>query len=421
VPDIQRKKLDTCIQNHGESTPSKTKAVKEKTKQTNLVRYGTISPSQNDTVKTKQRRSQKSAFYSDIIFGNRLPFNITPLFSREQYLDNSRSSEYKFKCNDCGATFFDHLANGRIPRCFGCFPTQSAAVSSKYEQEIYDFIISIYSNPVIRNSYQVISPTEIDIFIPGKNIAIEFNGLYWHSELSGKKDRNYHLNKTNSCEKKGVQLFHIFEDEWVTKKDIMKAKLSSLLCSSTNRVFARKCEVREVPTNIKNDFLANNHIQGSDKSSVKLGLFHMNELQAVMTFCNIRLPLNRHNMSNKQVFELSRYATNCQVVGGAGKLLAYFIKNFSVEKIETYADRRFSCGNLYKQLGFTQTKTTGPSYWFLNKRYCEREYRFKYAKHVMSSKVELFDPELSEWQNMQLNGYDRIWDCGHLKYELVVV
>jgi G:T-mismatch repair DNA endonuclease (very short patch repair protein) len=68
------------------------------------------------------------------------------------------------------------------------------------EREVYEFILSLYNKEIIRNDRTVLNGKELDIYLPDYNLAIEFNGLYWHSEdYVGK---NYHLNKTIECEKK---------------------------------------------------------------------------------------------------------------------------------------------------------------------------------------------------------------------------
>jgi hypothetical protein len=169
-------------------------------------------------------------------------------------------------------------------------------------------------------------------------------GDYWHSEKY--KPSEYHLNKTLECEKIGYKLIHIFEYEWLNKQDIIKNKLNFYLNSYKECIYARKCMVKEISVSDKNKFLNKYHIQGEDKSKIKLGLFYQDELVAVMTFGKPRFNKNYE-------YELIRYATSKHVIGGAGKLLKYFERNYKPKSIITYADRRFSQGNMYSKLGFT--------------------------------------------------------------------
>ena len=114
-----------------------------------------------------------------------------------------------------------------------------------------------------------------------------------------------------------------------------------------------------------------------------------------------------------------RFCSSKNVIGGASKLLSYFIKQYKPKKIISYADRRWSDGNLYKKIGFNLVRHTDISYYYFKPGYAIRYHRFGFRKNILSKKLVLFDPQLTEWQNMQLNGYDRIWDCGNLKYEMV--
>ena len=107
-------------------------------------------------------------------------------------------------------------------------------------------------------------------------------GDYWHSDIY--RDKDYHLIKTNLVEKQGYQLIHIFEHEWINKQEIIKSKLKSLLNIDQTRIYARKCIIKEISAKEKNTFLNQFHIQGEDKSKIKLGLFYQYELVAVMTF-----------------------------------------------------------------------------------------------------------------------------------------
>ena len=118
-------------------------------------------------------------------------------------------------------------------------------------------------------------------------------------------------------------------------------------------------------------------------------------------------------------WELLRFCNklNTTVVGGASKLLKGFINMYNPKNILSYADRCWSKGKLYENLGFDLIKTSPPNYW-VTKNYLHREHRIKYQKHKLSKILDSFDQELTEWENLKANGYDRIWDCGNLVYGL---
>ena len=280
--------------------------------------------------------------------------------------------------------------------------------SSSHENDIFSFLSDEFDSvSVLKNSKKIIPPLELDIYLPDYNLAIEFNGIYWHSEQNG-KDRNYHLNKTNFCEEKDIQLLHIFENEWNEKQDIWKSIIRNKLGKNGSKVFARKCTVKEVSSKIANLFLDDNHLQGRDRSSIRLGLYHNDELVSLFT-------IGKSRYDKKYQYEILRFCNklNTSIVGGFGKLYKYFERNYNPTSIITYADKRFSDGNLYNNF-FEYSHDSKPNYFYKIGHVLHS--RIAYQKHKLADKLELFDESLSEYQNMLLNGYDRIWDCGNKVY-----
>jgi hypothetical protein len=291
------------------------------------------------------------------------------------------------------------------------FPPQS-----KYELEILNYIKTIYNGDIITNTKKIIYPFEVDIYIPEKKLGIEFNGLYFHSELGNGKNRNYHLSKTITSEKNNIKLIQIFEDEWRNKVEIVKSIISSKLNVLPIKINARDCVIKSVSSNLKNDFLASNHIQGSDKSSVSYGLYHQNKLISIMTFGSLRAALGNSTKQNQ--YELFRFCSkiyvNCR--GAFSKLFNHFINNHHPDSIITYADRRFSNvkNNVYNTNNLNFIGETKPNY-FYTKNYDKRLHRFNFPKHKLVKMGH--DSSLTEWEIMQSLEYDRIWDCGHLKFK----
>jgi hypothetical protein len=314
--------------------------------------------------------------------------------------------------------FSDESMKKRIQTCinkYGKPYAPSFSNQSKDEKDIVDFIKSVIPNTAIEeNNRTLLNGKEIDIYIPSLNLAIEYDGLYYHCE-SKIAERKYHLNKTKALNKLGIRLIHIFSDEWKNKESLIKKKLTNLVGKDTSRLYARKCEIKEITPKESNEFLESNHIQGADKSKHKLGLYHLNELVAVMTFSVGRNSMGTLRQEGK--WELSRFATKASIVGGASKLLKYFIRNYNPKAIISYADRRWSVGNLYEQIGFKCTGTSSPSYWY-TKDYRIRLYRYNFRKSILLKLGA--DPNKTEWEIMQDLGYDRVWDCGTLRYELTI-
>ncbi len=299
---------------------------------------------------------------------------------------------------------YDHITNHG---CINC----STSVSSQ-ETEINKFLIDS-GIKTIQSSMSIIKPHQLDIFIPSHNIAIEFNGLYWHNEL--KLPNDYHLNKTELCKKEGIRLIHIFEDEWLNKKDIVKSRLKNILGLTTNKIYGRKCNIKEVSVKDSKEFLNSNHLQGSTNSNVRIGLYYNEELISIMLFNKPRLGIG----ADYNGYELTRFCNKLKtsVIGGADKLLQYFIKTYKPNKIKSYADRRWSEGNLYEKLGFNVLNINKPNYWYIIGK--NRKHRFNFRKDKL--KDDGFDMENHTEHQIMLNRkIYRIYDCGTISYGLIV-
>jgi hypothetical protein len=211
----------------------------------------------------------------------------------------------------------------------------------------------------------------------------------------------------------GYKLIHIWEHDWINpvKQNILKEKLKTLFNVEQTRIYARKCIIKEISTDIKNEFLNTYHIQGEDKCKIKLGLFYQNELVAVMTFGKPRFNKNYE-------YELIRYATKYKVIGGASKLLKYFERVYKPKSIITYADRCYSQGNMYFKLGFKFIKNNVPSYNWIKDNIILSRFQCQKSK-LKEILLEKFNEQLSEAENMLLNGFSKIYDCGNIVFKKI--
>lgn len=285
---------------------------------------------------------------------------------------------------------------------------------STYEKEIQDFLTKHKVN--FEANRQILIGREIDILVNDKKIGIEFDGLKWHTEWFGKKSHRYHLEKTELCNEKGYGLIHIFEDEYVNRKEIVLNKISHILGIDENlpKIPGRKCVIREIYKNDAQKFLEKNHIQGYYKSSVYLGAFYNDELIAVMAFKN-------GNIKNTS-WELTRFASDQKYIlqGVGGKMFKHFVNEYKPRQIVSFADRRWTINpdnNLYTKLGFVLERKCPPDYRYYN----ERVARYKRFHKMAFSKTSLhkkygFPMTMTETEMVKELGYDRIWDCGLFKY-----
>jgi hypothetical protein len=334
--------------------------------------------------------------------------NITPIEYKLLYPKQKTTSE------NLASTFSKYAIIGNT--------NMKPTWTSKCEIEIKNFIEGLgFEVEKNRNRY-ILNGKEIDLMIPEIKLAIEYNGLYYHTERMGKHSR-YHLNKTTECNKVGYKLIHIFEDEWLNNKELVKNKLTHLCGRNTNQLIgARKCKIISITQKEKNEFLDKHHIQGRDKSIISIGAFYGDELVAVMTFDNKR---NMSNKSDGKSYELTRFATNInyRIPGIGDKLLKYFVREHLPSSIISFGDVRWvldANNNFYTKLGFKLVNVLRPNYRYYNSKIHKhkRLHKFGFGKNNLKKRYPDLDFSKTEKQLMTELGYDRIWDCGLFKYEL---
>jgi predicted Zn-ribbon and HTH transcriptional regulator len=397
-PDVKQKIKDTVKTNYGVENVSQAKEIREKIEMKSLEKFG--SPSFLGSHDNRERLKQLAFEKILKCVGKRGYTLVSEKWSK-------CSDSYKWR-HECGHEFVDDVNNGSYPRCPKCFPK----TCSNDQQIIVDFIKANYDGEIIVNDRKAIAPLELDIYLPEKAFAIEYHGLYWHStDLTPTKEfKNYHLNKYAKCSEKGIRLFQIFSDELRDQNEILKSRILNAIGKST-KVFARKCKIVELSNNEKSDFLDENHLQGDVNSSIQLGLMYQDTLVSVMTF-------GKSRFSRSFEYELLRFANKLgvTVIGGASKLLTFFEKKYQPKSMITYADLRFSNGNLYRKLGFNFDHQSSPNYYYFKNEEHVRYSRMKFQKHKLKGVLTTFDESKSEMENMLDNDYRVIFDCGNLVF-----
>lgn len=280
---------------------------------------------------------------------------------------------------------------------------------SMAEDEIADFISSLIgADKVKKRDKTVLNGKELDVYVPMYNLAIEYDGLRWHSEMFN-KDRNYHLNKTKLCNEKGIHLIHVFEDEWIYHKDVIFAKLRHIFQKDNDlpKVMGRKCVCRSISKVDAENFLNKYHIQGFANSSVYIGCFYKDDLIGVATFTRAMDEWNLTRLSTD-------YDYHCQ--GVCSKLLNFFIKTYKPNMIKTFLDRRYGNenNNVYLSLGFKLDNVEKPNYSYTN-GHGKRIHKFNFRKTKLSKRYG-FPLSMTENEMAKKLGYYKIWDCGLFKY-----
>lgn len=342
-------------------------------------------------------------------------------------------------------------------RGIGCQRCVSSTKSSRGERALISWIESLHVN--IESNVRNVINKELDLYLPEHKIAIEYNGLYWHSEATG-KHRDYHHDKWLACKEKGIQLIQIWEDEWLHKSEIVKSMLAHKLgLSSLPKIAGRKTEIREVTTEVATRFLNAHHIQGFASASKYIALTvpsavlntSVQEIEMPAEDLIATPPINILNNSNQRAEKhtvvallalriekkfsttdkrkeprvvnsgnIIRYATRANVTGGFSKLLAYAERTYThLSSIYTFSDNCVSDGGLYANTGFTAIKELRPDYMYVKKGL--RHHKFGYRLQRFRNDPELLWEEgLSERELAALNGLTRIWDAGKVKWEKTI-
>lgn len=435
-PDFKEKRIKTNLEKYGTEHHLQNPNIMDKQIQTNIERYGVAHISQLESYK-KIIKNTCNAKYGGV--GNQSEILLN------KYKTTVRSNnikKYDFligydengdwickcphpDCDKCKDKFYittDLIQYSRsrlqVETCTRLFPVDNSRCKNTSIELFIQKLLESHNIEYQSNIRSIIPPKELDIYIPSKNIAIECNGIYSHSTKY--KYPKYHINKSELCKEKGIRLIHIWEDWVKNKPEIVESILLSKLGLIGNTIYARKCIIKEVDSKTCNDFLEANHIQGKSASKIKLGLYYNDQLVSVMTFSPPRINMGSKN--HKCQWELVRFCNkiNLRVIGGASKLLKYFIKNYNPESIVSFSMNDISTGELYDYLGFINNGKINQSYWYIESNTLKRYHRSSFSKHeiVRRGWRDKVDNTWTEREVVEEHGYFCIYDSGQLRWVL---
>lgn len=282
---------------------------------------------------------------------------------------------------------------------------------STAEKELLEYVQSLTSKYIKTQDKSLIPPYELDIYIPELQLAIEYNGTYWHSSIF--KSPTYHREKTFECNRNAVRLIHIFEYEWVHKdtKDKIKKYLKGIISNDRNIIYARNTSIREVNNDEAKFFEEDNHLQGYTSSSINVALVDSdNKILGLMTF-------GKPRFDNNMQYELIRlcYRPDTAIIGGSEKMFKYFISKYNPDNIISYCNIAKFTGNIYSRLGFKFDRYTNPSYVWVHNNDSEILSRYLTQKHLLV-KNGLGTEDQAEDEIMMNSGYFKLYDCGNIRY-----
>ena len=406
--DIQSKIEATNLDRYGTKSPLQSEAVKDRIRSTNMERYGVPCTLQAPEVIEKIRESHVLTLKAKRNDPEHIKWRISvaenPYYNLEylsQRVREDGETELTYRCKDLGHIFtWCQKGDTRHPRC----PICAKDSGSIPEVQIRNYLESILPGELIKmHDRTVLDKKELDIYIPSYNLAIEFDGMYWHNGLD-----NYY--KYETCRSKGIQLIQVTEYEWWNKRDKIFSILDSILGIYDKTIYARNCEVKEIDNSLYTEFLDRYHLQGYMPASIRLGLFYEGELVQVESY-------GKSRYTDKYEYELIRECSRSgyKILGGKSKLFVHFIRNYHPTSIVSYCEKNKFTGSSYLKLGFKLNHESGSGYKYYRDG---NEYsRIVFQKHKMQSLVgtllDSYNPELTEFENMDLNGYYRIYDYGN--------
>jgi hypothetical protein len=343
------KTKEAILEKYGVDNPFKSKEIQDKIKSTNIEKWGVDNPSKSEEIKNKISL-ETSRVWNE---------KYKRYYKENHNLDiiSYKDSIYNIKCSKCNSDYEIHkflLANRILLNteiCTNCNTLRDG--SSGYENELKDYIRSIYSGEIIENSRSIINPYELDIHLPEIGIAIEFNGLYWHSDKY--KNKNYHLTKHEMCLEKEIELIQIWQDDWLYKNDIIKSILNKKI-NNGFKIDSSSCELKAVDGKLASEFLSKNHLKGISKSKINIGLFYKNDMVSIISF----------NRTRGDKYILTRYCNklNFNINGSSLRLLSYFKENINFEELVVHHDKSLGFCN-YEKLGFKRFRDYKPEFSYI--------------------------------------------------------
>lgn len=406
---VSARRAETNLKVHGATNPSQSISIQNKRKQTMMTRFNGPSPFSSIDVRKKAQETNiqnlgvSSPFASDKIRQKskqtvQTKYNVSNVMHVPAFKQKGIATSLKNHGVPNGGGSI--VAKNKILQSL----QNSGNLRSEGELEIESWISSLGLNcgpSFIGGS----NPKQLDIKIPSLNIAIEYNGCYWHSEIIKGMHKNYHLQKTNLAKDVGLSLIHIWDYEWENRKEQVKSFLLSKFGKNKNKVYARNCKLQEIDNTIANDFYEKYHILGKSRSIKSYGLYYNEELIQCIS-------IGRHHRNNTE-YILNRFCgkTDWTVTGGLSKLTKTAIKDFGA--ISTWVDLRFSDGEGWVTAGWTKEKTLRPDYFYYNKNKAKIV-----SKQSRQKKMVNTPKNMTEHEHALQEGLYRVYDCGKIKLKI---
>lgn len=239
-------------------------------------------------------------------------------------------------------------------------------------------------------------------FMLSNNLALNIDGLYWHSEAFRKKEAHFELRK--GFEEKNIRLFQFYSSELEECPAIIKSIVQNALGKSEKKIYARKCTIKELAQTEANVFLEKNHMMGAT-SAKHVGLYFKDANLKEKLVCILSYKIYPH----KKICKIERFCSeiNTNVIGGFGKLLSFLeniIKthNLQINEIHNWVDLRYGTGKHLKNYNFFISKEVLSWKWT----------NYKKTFNRLSCRANMDSRKLTEKEYAQEKHYVKIYDAG---------
>lgn len=429
--NFKEKAKSTNLEKYGVENPMQSAEIQKRVEKTSLEKYGTRRPQQSEEIKsriTEKNILNHADTLPELQRNNYLEFKKNPKEYVSRALRETKFGTFKI-AHDTGLadpTLIEEVINKNLQDLtFTRLPHM--------EQEVSSFILALDKDIAVEHhNRKILEGKEIDIYLPQYKIGIECNPTFTHNSTNtnilGLDDckplsATYHQWKTDKSLEKGIFLLHIFGYEWAYNSDVIKSMICNLLGKCKDKYYARKLEVKEVPSKEAQQFLRENHRQRAIPAKINLGLYTKEgQLVSLMTFGHMRKSIGNSKNDTDKTYELSRFCSlkYTSVVGGASKLFKHFITHYDFDRIISFSDKAHTRGNLYFILGFQKVRESGPNYvWvnpetdlYLNRVSCQKN---NLRKLFCDDTIDI--EHETEQQIMAEHGFVQVFDSGTIRWE----
>lgn len=408
--EVKAKIRETNLERYGDASAVRSQEVQDKKRKTNIERYGFSNPMLNPQIK----EMALSTFKQTILNNENGKHDIAKMLNSEDFWELLKTKSLTEISKHYGINYYSWVGFLTRPKYKERYYATYSFPTMQTQMDIFNILNEDIGVECQSSNRTIIAPFELDVYVPSHKFAIEYNGVYYHSEHMIKDvsvAQKKHLNKTKKCEEVGVRLFHIFEHQWLTRPKQIINFIRTILGKNSKTIYARHCNLT---VNNSDDFVEENHIQGNVNPMQVVRYFNLeynNEIVASM----VASPHHRQNAGEGDIV-LSRlcFKDNTNVPGGSSKLFKYFkiwAKENGYKRIISWSDNCWTQGNIYKVLGFDLEREYGPDYFYWDlKNHC---YKSKQSQRKNSTNCP---KELTEREWAIQNGLTRIWDCGKKKW-----